>query len=310
MYKFSVITPTFNRANHLPAIFNCLLDQEVIDLEWVIVDDGSTDNTKDIVSQFDGPFRIKYHYQQNSGKPTAANKGVELSESYISIIHDDDDTLLPKTLPLVWKYFDITNKTFQEECACLSGLCIYDNGEIIGDKFQHDYYISNHIEYQYNKNIRGDKCEFYLTSVLKNYPFPIIKNEKYIGESIVWSRIALKYKTIYINNVFQKKVFLKGGLSDQAIWDKYPLGRELFFNEASNPKFSLILRIKHYANYIYYAKNNNKNILQIYSSSNNKSFFLPGLFFYFILIIWRFLKKFTFINNLRQSKRNGWQKIT
>ena len=265
MRQFSIITPTYNRAKYLPAIFEFLKEQGEVDLEWIIIDDGSQDNTKDIVSDFNGPFNIKYYYQHNSGKPKASNKGIELANSHICLIHDDDDSLLPKILPQVWQYYDPSSGTFHNNCVCLSGLCIYDDGEIIGYKFPFDYYISDSIEYRYNKNIIGDKCDFYLTSVLKEYPFPILNNEKFISESIIWNRIALKYKTIYINTIFQKKVFLKGGLSDQPIWENNPYGSELFFNEATNRRFSLFIRFKHYAKYIQFAKINKKNIIQIYS---------------------------------------------
>ena len=308
MHQFSIITPTYNRAEYLPAVFECLKKQENTDLEWIIIDDGSNDHTKHLVSKFNSPFKILYHYQQNSGKPQATNMGVSLATSRISLIHDDDDALFPNILPLVWQYYNPMTETFRENCVCLSGLCVYDTGEIIGDKFLLDYSVSDNIECRYNQKIKGDKCEFYLTSVLKEYPFPILKNEKFIVETVVWNRIALKHKTIYINEIFQRKTFLKGGLSDQPIWDNSPLGSELYFNEATNKKFSLINRLKNFAKYIHWAKINNKNILQIYRSSFNRCIFIPGLFFYLLLKTWYCIKNIPFVKN--RLALNKWKKIT
>ena len=308
MRQFSIITPTYNRANFLPRVYDCLLQQGDIDFEWVIVDDGSSDNTKDVVSTLNGPFDIKYINQENSGKPKAVNRGVSLANSYISLLHDDDDTLLPNILPLVWKYFDPASETFQEGCACVSGLCVYDNGKIIGDKFPFDYHISDNINYRDNKKIKGDKCEFFLTSILKTYPFPVINNEKFIGESLVWNRIALNHRTIYINEIFLKKVFLEDGLSNKPIWTDNPHSSELFHNEMTNPRFLLSIQLINYAKYIRYAKINKKSLPQIYSSSHNKKLFLPGLLFYVLFLVKQYFSKLSFME--KRKKKRYWKKIT
>lgn len=313
MHQFSIITPTYNRAEYLPAVFNCLKEQGEIDLEWIIIDDGSNDNTREIVAQFNAPFSIVYEYQDNAGKPSAVNKGVSLADSYISLLHDSDDTLLPNILPVVWGYYDNSTGLFKENCVSLAGLCVYNNDEIIGDIFPYDYFVSDHIEYRFNKNIKGDKCEFYLTSILKAYPFPIINNEKFIAESFIWNRIALDHKTLYINNIFLRKIFLKQGLSNQPIWENNPHSSELFFNETTNQKFSYSIRLKNSAKYIEYARRNKKNILHIYNNSINKQIFALGFFFSLIYKLKLNLKQNSIILKLHSklNKKNNkyWKKI-
>jgi len=293
MRQFSILTPTYNRAKYLPRIYDCLCQQDV-DLEWVIVDDGSTDNTREVVSGFGKSFEIKYAYQEHAGKPTAHNRYMQMADSLISKMLDDDDILCQDALKSVWNYFDTTTGKFQQNCACLSGLCRYITGEIIGDKYPYDYFISDDIRYIKNKNIMGDKSEYYVTEILKQYPFPILKNEINIAPSVIRSRIAITHQTIYINQIFEEKQFLLGGLSTQNYFLKYTLGSELVCNERSIPPFSLKLQIKNSALYIYYAKTNHKK--NIFKNAKNKFIYPLGLCAYCVYKFILFLEKHHFIN--------------
>jgi len=298
MQQFSILTPTYNRAKYLPRIYDCLCQQDV-DLEWVIVDDGSTDNTREVVSGFGKSFEIKYAYQENAGKPTAHNRYMQMTDSLISKMLDDDDILCPGALKSVWNYFDTKTGKFEQNCACLSGLCRYNNGEIIGDKYPHDYFISDDIKYIRNKFIRGDKSEYYVTEILKQYPFPIFKDEKNIAPSVISTRIAFTHQTIYVNQIFEEKQFLEGGLSTQNYFIKYPLGSELTYNERSGPPFRLLHQIKHSALYIYFAKMNRKK--NIFKNAKNKIVFPLGLCGYVLFALKYHLDKYPFMKNIKRK---------
>jgi len=304
MHQFSILTPTFNRAEYLPRVYDCLCNQNV-DLEWVIIDDGSTDNTREVVSRFVKSFEIKYAYQENAGKPTAHNRYMQMADSYISKMLDDDDILCPGALKTVWSYFDAKTGRFQQNCACLSGLCQYSNGEIIGDKYPDDYIVSDNIRYIRNKNIKGDKSEYFVTEILKQYPFPIFKNEKNIAPSVIHTRIAFSYQTIYVNQVFDEKQFLEGGLSTQNYFFKYTHGSELIHNERSVPPFKLLYQIKHSSLYIYFARMNHKK--KIFLNAKNKIIFPLGLCGYLFFSLKYFLEKYPFMNIL---KRNNFKIFT
>ena len=298
MRQFSILTPTYNRAEYLPRIYDCLSQQDV-DLEWVIVDDGSTDNTREIISGFDKSFEIKYAYQENAGKPTAHNRYMQMADSFISKMLDDDDILCPGALKSVWDYFDVNTGKFIQNCVCLSGLCQYSNGNIIGDKYPDDYIVSDHIRYIRNKFIKGDKSEFFLTDILKQYPFPIFENEKNIAPTVINTRIAFAYQTLYVNHVFEEKLFLEGGLSTQNYFIKYPHGSELVYNERSIPPFRLFHRIKHSALYIYFAKKNHKK--NIFSNAKNKQIFPLGLCGYIFYLVKYSLDKYHFMKFLKRK---------
>ena len=311
MNKFSIITPTFNRAKYLPRIYECLSQQDISDIEWIIIDDGSTDNTKDVISNFERRFKIKYAYQENAGKPTAMNLGFQMADSYISVFLDSDDILCPHVFNVVWEYFNIDNEMFKHDCACLTGLSQYKNKDIIGNKFPHDYHVSDYIRYAENKNIKGDKCEFFITKILKKYSYPTFKKEKNIAPSIVHIRIALTHKTLYINKVFQEKQFLPDGLSTQNYWLMYPLGSELYYNETSIPPFSLRLQIRNSGQYIFFAKRNKKE--HIFKEAKNKIIFPLGVLAYYLLRLKYFLKKFQIfkeINDTLKGKSKHWKKIS
>ena len=311
MHQFSIITPTLNRGKYLSRIYDCLCQQDNVDLEWIIMDGGSTDNTKEIVAGFKNIFEIKFKSQENDGKALAMNAGMQMSNSHITVSLDSEDILCKNVLKTVWSYFDIHAGKFVHDCAGLSGLCQYENGEILGKKFPHDYFISDYIRRRKNKNIYGDKCDFFLTEILKKYPHPIFENKKFIMESTIYNRIALTHKTLYLNLVFKEKQFFHGGLTAQVNWFKYPPGAELFYNEASIPPFKLSLQIKNSGEYIFYAKMNNKN--NIFKEAKNKFIFPLGILAYFFLHVKYFLKKFKFlqdINDTLKNKKKHWRKFT
>jgi len=287
MRQFSIITPTFNRAKYLSRVYDSLCQQGDVDFEWVIVDDGSIDNTREVVSKFENKFKIRYVYKENAGKPAAMNYGAQVADGLILVSLDDDDVLCPNTLETVWSYFDVKTGRFEHGCVCVSGLSQYENGDIIGQKFPNDYFVSDYIRYIKNMNITGDKCEFFLTEIYKKHPFPILKNEKQIAEGIMYIRISLSHKTLYVNRIFQEKQFLEGGLSMQNYWHLYPLSSELYYNETSCPPFSLKLQIKHSAKYIFFAKINHEK--HVYKKAYNRRIFPLGILAYCMFSVKHFL---------------------
>jgi len=198
-YTFSVFTPTYNRAHLIEGVFKSLQQQTYKDFEWIIVDDGSSDNTKEIIQSFkqQATFDIRYYYQPNQGKHRAFNKAVKLARGELFITADSDDTFVPHALYTLKQEWDnIPNK---DEFSAVTGLCVDEHGEVIGDKYPTDRFDSNSFESYFIYKISGEKWGFQRTDVLRKFPFKEFENEKFIAESSVWFEISKYYKTRYIN---------------------------------------------------------------------------------------------------------------
>ena len=212
MAFLAVITPTYNRADLLPRLFESLKHQSDYSFKWYIVDDGSKDNTKEVCKAFNSKdFEIIYLKKQNGGKHTALNFAYGFIQEELAIIVDSDDYLTDdavKTINLDWlRYSD------KAEIAGMSYYKLVQDGHVVGDRFVSDYYISDHIHYIINKKLKGDKAEVFRTSILKNNPFPIFKNERFLSEAVVWTKIALNYKMVYIQKGIYHCEYLSDGLS-------------------------------------------------------------------------------------------------
>lgn len=153
----TILTPTYNRAHTLPRVFDSLQRQTFKDFEWLIVDDGSTDDTDLLVKQFQekADFRIRYYHQENQHKFITFFRGIELAEgTYFSPL-DSDDALLENALEvLVEKWKEIDDK---QNIVFVSSLCQDQNGKIVGDKFPKDPLICSIFDMRYKYNVKGDK---------------------------------------------------------------------------------------------------------------------------------------------------------
>jgi len=203
-YKFTVLTPTYNRAHTLPRVYESLKKQTFRDFEWIIVDDGSKDNTRDVVAKWkhDGYFPIRYLWQKNFHKKTAFNLGVKAAKGRFVLPLDSDDEMLPEAMEKFNYYWKTIPENQREIFTGVTGLCQDKDGAIIGNKFPLNIFDSNSLETFYKYRITGEKYGFHRTDVLKKFPFPE-SVEGLVPESIVWSAISLDYKTRYVNEVLR-----------------------------------------------------------------------------------------------------------
>lgn len=219
MYKFSIFIPTYNRAHTLPRLLESITQQEYKNFECIIVDDGSNDNTKSVIEnvQQQCNFKLRYYYQSNSGKHVARNKAIMLAEGEFFLTIDSDDKLLPNTLS---NMLDIWNGIPEYEYykfAGVEGLCADMNTKkIIGNKFPQDILDSNHLETRYIHHIKGDKIRFIRTVIFRKHLFPVINDEKFISESIIWNEIGKDYSFRYVNNIYAEVEYQTDGLSKKS----------------------------------------------------------------------------------------------
>lgn len=199
--RFTVCTATYNRAHTLERVFTSLLAQTERDFEWVIIDDGSTDNTAELIGQWkqSASFPIRYEFQTNQGKHIAVNRGAQMALGELFVIADSDDTFFPKALETFLDAWMAIPESRRHNFTGVTGLCVTDAGEIIGDKFPQDVLDTTALEVCYRYNIAGEKWGFHRTDVIQRFPSPSLKGLPFFAESIIWHRIGRKYKTRFIN---------------------------------------------------------------------------------------------------------------
>lgn len=234
--KLTIFTPTFNRERLIVRLYESLLKQTSYDFEWLVVDDGSSDNTNqlfDKLQQDDVPFDIVYKKKENGGKCSAINVGVELARGDYFFIVDSDDYLTENAVRTIIQKFEFV-KNDNRFCAICFLRCHPDDSCVGGD-VDYDELDSDFLSYRRDLHYVGDRAEVLKTSVLREFPFPIYPNEKFLSESTVWNRIAKKYKCRYFNDKIYICEYQEGGLSD--------LSSQLFIN---NPKGSMLFYKENY----------------------------------------------------------------
>lgn len=232
--NITVCTPTYNRAHLLNKLYTSLKKQNYNSFQWIIVDDGSTDDTEAVVNEFikENNINIRYIKKKNGGKHTALNIGIDNAEGELFWIVDSDDYIIDDALKYIWnKWCELKdNKDF----AGLSALRGYENKKVIGTTVNEEYIDADVLTYRYKYRVLGDKSEVYRTDILKKYKFPEYREEKFLTEAVVWNRIANDgYKIRWFNKVIYICEYLEGGLtntSDKNIMDSWQ-GTTLYYKE-------------------------------------------------------------------------------
>lgn len=230
----TVFTPTYNRKEELKRLYKSLLEQEYKDFEWVIVDDGSTDGTEELVKEFirENLIKINYFKQENQGKSLAHNKGVELAKGEYFVGIDSDDYFTSDALKIVAHY---QKKIEDNNEICGLGFLNYkmNTDDIIGDKFPEDEFEETYYNIYNKYKITGDKELTFKTDIIRKFPFPEIENEKFVPESLLFNRISKKYKFLFVNKAIIQKKYLEDGYSNNyfELMKKNPRANMLYYKE-------------------------------------------------------------------------------
>lgn len=189
--RVTIFTPTYNRAYIIRNLYDSLCRQTCKDFEWVIVNDGSSDNTSSLITQIiaENIIDIKYFEQPNGGKHIAVNKGVEMASGELFFIVDSDDYITDDAVEQISRQWNsIKDKTK------VAGLCFrkieLKSNTIIGKMFPADGKLATSLQIMYKWQIRGDKAEVFRTAILRKFPFPTYSGEKFVTEALIWNKIA------------------------------------------------------------------------------------------------------------------------
>ena len=230
MHYTTIFTPTYNRRELIDNLYHSFLAQTDKNFEWLIIDDGSTDDTEKYFSELTSkpqPFPIRYLKQVNGGKHRAINKGVQNANGELFFIVDSDDYLTENAIEKINQW--ITTLDNSHKWAGISGLRGFSKDSVVGQHSDFSYIDAKNNERR-KYNLLGDKAEVYFTDVLKQHPFPEIPGENFISEEIVWNAIARDgYYLRWFNEIIYICDYLEGGLTKDNDKDKSnPQGRLLW----------------------------------------------------------------------------------
>lgn len=212
----TIFTTTYNRGYIIENLYYSLKSQTCKDFEWVVIDDGSIDNTEDLFHKWEietSEFPIKYKKVINGGKHRAINLGVNMAATDAFFIVDSDDYLVENAIEQVQKWFQTICGNSQY--AGVSGLKGYSKDSPIGGWgiFSGKYIDATNLE-RAKYGLLHDKAEIYKTSFLKKYPFPEFEGENFLTEGIVWNKIALEgYKIRWYKEIIYICDYLDDGLT-------------------------------------------------------------------------------------------------
>ena len=253
----SILTPTYNRGKLLLPLYDSLKNLTFKDFEWLIVDDGSEDDTEQYALSWiahnieNAEFPIRYIKKSNGGKHTAINRGVREASGELILILDSDDTLPADSLATIAQYYEQCKG--YKDCAGVCGLMAHHDGQLIGTGFPKDPMYESALQFRYAEkgNVTGDLLEVYKTSVMREFPFPEIENEKFCPESLVWNRIANKYKLFCFNKVIYYRDYLEGGLTSKIVKIRMnsPIASTMTYAEMLDYNISLKWKIRSAINY-------------------------------------------------------------
>lgn len=267
----TVVTPAYNRGTTLPALYESLRRQTVQRFVWLIVDDGSQDDTRQLVEGFtaEAPFGIEYVWKENGGKHTALNVAIERVKTELFFIVDSDDVLTPEAIDTIeHDWYGV-----EHEGLCGIGyLRGYNETEVIGSPYPKDGSCDNFIHLRYNQGISGDKAEVWVTNLLRQYGgFPEYDGERFVSESVLWIKVSRGHNMLFRNKIIYITQYLPGGLSasGRALRFKCPNLMAYGSLETMTSDFSVRNRLKQAFLYIVYSKFGGKRLAEILSLKTN-----------------------------------------
>ena len=287
----TVLTPTYNRGDLLSRCHDSLCRQSDKDFEWIVVDDGSTDDTEKkvkswmtgvvctddhtVVGHSDrGGFPLIYLHQSNGGKHRALNHGMTKARGQLTLILDSDDYLANDTIAIIHRVYKAMPKG-----NALGGIAArkaHFDGRLIGKHYSWETKDLSLLDYRYRQNRKGDMCEVYLTQLLRDYPFPEIEDETFCPEALVCNRIATKHLLRYIPDVMYHCEYQQDGLSRHItkIRMDSPIASMITYAELTTYDIPFIQRAKAAINYHRFALCRNTNH-SIHGTDMNKPVQLP-----------------------------------
>ena len=231
--KITVFTPTYNRAYILGNLYHSLQRQTFKDFEWLIVDDGSSDDTRELVDSWicgNNFFVIRYYKQENGGKCRAINRGLALAEGELFLVVDSDDYLTDSALEKIALWEGQLPRD-QSYCGVAGNLGTGEKDTADGF-FARDFFDGTLLD-RY-RNVNGERAMAFYTAVHRMYLYPVFDGEKFMTEAVAYNRMAHDgYKMRFYNDIICIYKYLDDGLTKASdkLFLRNPQGYGLWLRE-------------------------------------------------------------------------------
>lgn len=237
----TVLTPTYNRAHTLPRVYESLVKQSFKDFEWLIIDDGSSDGTRELIDTYKAAasFSIRYYYKENGGRHTALNYALDKISSEYVINLDSDDALTDNALQLVYNAWKSIPPQDSDRFWCVSGRCIEASSRrMIGKLYPfHINLLTGRAQHKEIQKYPGEKSCCRKAAILREFPFPEFSDTKFVSEGMVWEKINKYYDQFCTNDVFRiyytdsNDSLTSGNMHSTMRWRTYYYSAQFYLNE-------------------------------------------------------------------------------
>ncbi len=213
-FSLTVLTPTHNRAHRLPELYASLVRQADPRVRWLVVDDGSTDDTAAVVAAWiaEGTIPIHYVHKPNGGKHTALNAGIALIETRLTMIVDSDDHLTDDAVASI-AALDARYAGRPELGGYAFTRVTPDGGALLAGPLPAPELVASYIDVRVNGDLDGDMAEVFRTEHLRTVPFPEFDGERFLAEDVVWIRMAFDRDLVFLDHPVYVCEYLPGGLT-------------------------------------------------------------------------------------------------
>lgn len=250
----TIFTPTYNRAYVLPRLYDSLCRQTNENFVWLIVDDGSADDTEKLVTGWikENKIKIKYLKQENMGKHIAHNKGVENTETELFVCVDSDDWLATETVENITGIWNNIDKKKYVGILAYKGS---NDGKAITEcpsEIEHSTLQDAYRKY----GMTGDTMLVFKTAVIEKYSFPFFKGEKFVPESYLYDLIDCDGELYFVHKVLYFSEYLEDGYTNnmRKTIKEAPQGYIAYINQRIKNEQSIVNKAQDTVRYIAVAK--------------------------------------------------------
>lgn len=214
-YTFTIFIPTYNRAWCLPRALQSIAESTFRDFEVIVVDDGSTDDTRALIEQWQekADFPLRYFFQENAGKAAAHNRAVANARGFLFITLDSDDSIVPTALEHIKRQWESIPEARRHEFAGVAGLCLNEDGSVSGEPYPEDVIEATYLEIFGYCRMNGERREAIRTEVLREFPYPEFPGERHVRPTLILRRMAHRYKLRFTNEMLEINRHAPDGIS-------------------------------------------------------------------------------------------------